>query len=114
MTDLITDMRPESPRLSWGDEWPFRLASRVEEWQTINRDDAHDGHHVHLVVSHVIWCPKRRRQGLVGPIRTRLEPIVGEVAAEHDGTVIEVAIQPDHVHRFIRAHPRTLPSDIPR
>jgi putative transposase len=77
-------------------------------------DYAHDGHNVHLVVYHLIWCPKRRRKVLVGPIRTRLEQIVREVAAEHDWTVIELAIQPDHVHLVIRANPRTLPSDIPR
>jgi putative transposase len=43
-----------------------------------------------------------------------LEQIVREVAAEHEWTVIELAIQPDHVYLFIRANPRTLPSDIPR
>jgi putative transposase len=77
-------------------------------------DYAHEGHTVHLVVYHIIWCPKRRRKVLVGPIRNRLEQIIREVAVEHDWTVIELAIQPDHVHLFIRANPRTLPSDIPR
>ena len=77
-------------------------------------DYAHEGHHVHLVVYHIIWCPKRRRKVLVGPIHTRLEQIVREGAAEHDWTVIELAIQPDHVHLFVRANPQTLPSDFPR
>jgi putative transposase len=77
-------------------------------------DSAHEGHNVHLVVYHIIWCPKRRRKVLVGPIRNRLEQIVREVAAENDWTVLELAIQPDHVHLLIRADPNTLPSDIPR
>jgi putative transposase len=51
---------------------------------------------------------------LVGPIRHRLEQIVREVAAEHEWTVIALAIQPAHVHLFIRANPSTLPSDMPR
>jgi putative transposase len=51
---------------------------------------------------------------LVGPIRTHLEQIIREVAEEHEWTVIELAIQPDHVHLFIRVNPYTLPSDIPR
>ena len=51
---------------------------------------------------------------LVGPVRARLEHIIREVAAERDWTVIELAIQPDHVHLFIRTNPYTLPSDIPR
>ena len=71
-------------------------------------DYAHEGHNVHLVVYQFIWCPKRRRKVLVGPLRTRLEQIVREVAAEHEWTVIELAMQPDHVHLFIRANPRTL------
>jgi len=110
----FTGLGPESPRPESGDEWPIRRASRVEEWDTINMDYAHEGHNVHLVVYHLIWCPKRRSKVLVGPIRNRLEQIVREVAAEHEWTVIELAIQPDHVHLFIRANPYTLPSDIPR
>src|SRR5262249_37515346 len=77
-------------------------------------DDAHEDHTVHLVVYHLIWCPKRRRTVLVGPSRTRLEPIVRAGAAENDCTVIERAIQPDQVHRLVRADPHPLPSDIPR
>jgi putative transposase len=107
-------MGPESLRLKPGDEWPFRLASRVEEWYTINMDYAHDGNTVHLVVYHIIWCPERLRTVLVGPLRTRLEQISHEVAAEHDWTVIELAIQPDHLHLYIRATPGTAPSDSPR
>jgi len=63
---------------------------------------------------HIIWCPKRRRKVLVGPIRTRLEQIVHEVAAAHDWTVLELAIQPDQVPLRVRADPSTLPSDLPR
>ena len=33
---------------------------------------------------------------------------------KHAWTVMELAIQPDHVHLFIRANPRMLPADIPR
>src|SRR5262249_34009112 len=77
-------------------------------------DYQHEQHSVHLVVYHLIWCPKRRRKVLVGPIRTRLEQIIQEVAEEHEWKVIEAAIQPDHVHLFTRANPYTLPSAIPR
>jgi len=77
-------------------------------------DYAQEGHNVHLVVYHSIWCPKRRRKMLIGPVRTRLEQIIGEVAAEHGWDIIRLAIQPDQVHLFSRANPNTLPSDIPR
>ncbi len=75
---------------------------------------AHEGHHVHLVVSHIIWCPKRRRTVLVGPVRHRLEQLSNEVVAENGWQIIRLALQPDHVHLLIRSNPNTLPSDIPR
>ena len=66
------------------------------------------------MVYHIIWCPKRRRKVLVGPVHDRLKQIIGEVADEREWEIIRLAIQPDHVHLFIRADPYTLPSDIPR
>jgi putative transposase len=36
------------------------------------------------------------------------------VATENKWKVIELAIQPDHVHLFIRSNPRILPTDIAR
>jgi REP-associated tyrosine transposase len=74
----------------------------------------HDNHNVHLIVYHIIFCPKRRQNILVGPLRERLQQITQEVATENKWKVIELAIQPDHVHLFIRSNPRTLPTDIAR
>ena len=74
----------------------------------------HDNHNVHLIVYHLIFCPKRRQNILVGPLRDRLQQITQEVATENKWKVIELAIQPDHVHLFIRSNPRTLPTDIAR
>jgi putative transposase len=73
-----------------------------------------EGQTVYLVVYHVVWCPKRRREVLTGSIRDRLEQIIGDVAAENDWTVVGLAIQPDHVHLYVRTNPNTLPADIPR
>ncbi len=77
-------------------------------------DYKHEEHTVRLVVYHFIWCPKRRRKVLVGPVHDRLKLIIGEVAAEHAWEIVRLAIQPDHVRLFIRANPHTLPSDISR
>ena len=77
-------------------------------------DYQHERHNVHLVVYHMIWCPKRRRKVLVGPVRDRLEHIIPEVVAEHGWTILKLAIQPDHVHLFLRSEPYTAPSDIAR
>ncbi|HEU5384012.1 MAG TPA: IS200/IS605 family transposase [Ktedonobacteraceae bacterium] len=75
---------------------------------------AHEGHSVHLIVYHIIFCPKRRRKVLVGPIHDRLKRIIQEVIEEHQWSLIELAIQPNHVHLFIRSNPYTLPTDIAR
>jgi putative transposase len=77
-------------------------------------DYIHEQHTVHLIVYHIIWCPKRRRKVLQGKVAQRLEQIVHEVASENEWQVIQVAIQPDHVHLFIRSNPYTLPMDIAR
>ncbi len=47
-------------------------------------------------------------------MRDRLEQIIHEVVDENGWQIIQLAIQPDHVHLFIRSTPYTLPSDIPR
>ena len=77
-------------------------------------DYQHERHNVHLVVYHLIWCPKRRRKVLVGTIKERLEQLIREVAQEHGWAILELAIQPDHVHLFLRGDPYTAPSDIAR
>jgi putative transposase len=74
----------------------------------------HEQHTVHHMLYHIIFCPKRRRKILVGPVRDRLEQIIREVADENGWEIVELAIQPDHVHLFIQANPYTLPTDIPR
>src|SRR5262249_14649130 len=68
----------------------------------------------HLVVYHVIWCPKRRRNSLPGPIHDRLAASIHEVAEERHWQVIRLAIQPDPVPLFLRAHPYLVPTDIAR
>lgn len=81
---------------------------------TINMDYQHEQHTVHLIVYHIIWCPKRRRSILRGEIARRLEQLVNEVAGEHNWEVLNLSIQPDHVHLFIRSNPYTVPTDIAR
>jgi putative transposase len=71
-----------------------------------------DEHRVHLVVYHLIWCPKRRKPLLVGDIRTRLAQVIEQKCAEKGWTILELAIQPDHLHLFVRAWPTDSAADI--
>jgi putative transposase len=69
---------------------------------------------VHHILYHIIFCPKRRRKVLVGPVHDRLKTVIEQVAEENQWHVVRLAIQPDHVHLFMQANPYTLPTDIPR
>lgn len=52
---------------------------------------------------HFIWCPKYRRNVLVGDIEVRLKELLYEKAAEHGWIIETMEIMPDHVHIFIKA-----------
>jgi putative transposase len=80
----------------------------------IYMDYQHEQHTVHLIVYHIVWCPKRRRKVLIGKVAERLEQLICEVANENAWEVLTLAIQPDHVYLFLRANPYTLPTDIAR
>jgi putative transposase len=95
-------------------ESPLKLVKSVDIWYKVSMDYQHERHCVHLVVSHMIWRPKRRRKVLVGPVKERLEQIIPEGVDEHNWQIVELALQPDHVPVFVRSHLYTLPSDSPR
>lgn len=54
---------------------------------------------------HLVWCPKFRRPVLVGPIATRLERLLHQIAKELDATVHALEVMPDHVHLFLESDP---------
>lgn len=63
----------------------------------------------HLTFScqyHVIFCPKYRRKVLINDIDKRLKEIFIKVAEEHDFTIVEMEVMPDHVHLLIDCNPR--------
>jgi len=68
----------------------------------------HSRNKVYLIQYHLVWCPKRRKPVLVGKIKERLEQIIYEVAEELGIKVLELTVNPDHLHLFISAYP-TIP-----
>ena len=68
----------------------------------------HSRNKVFLIQYHLVWCPKRRKPVLVGKIKERLEQIIYQVADELGIKILELTINPDHVHLFISAYP-TIP-----
>jgi putative transposase len=71
-----------------------------------------DEHRVHLIVYHLIWCPKRRKPVLTGKVATDCKALIEAKCAGHGWHIEELAIQPDHVHLFVRAWPTNSAAEI--
>lgn len=68
-------------------------------------------HNTTSVVSinyHIIWCPKYRRNVLVGNVETRLKELLPELAEESGCTIDTMEVMPDHIHIFLKGTP-TIP-----
>jgi len=74
----------------------------------------HDEHRVHLVMYHLIFCPKRRKKVLVGDVGRDLDTLIREKCAEQKWVVHELAIMPDHVHLFVQVNPDDSASETTR
>jgi putative transposase len=68
-------------------------------------DYQRDEHRVHLIVYHLIWCPWRRRPVLTGRIATHCRSLLEQKCKEKGWQILELAIQPDHIHLFVRVWP---------
>lgn len=68
-------------------------------------DYQRDEHRVHLIVYHLVWTPKRRKPVLTGAIATECRRLIEHKCAERGWHIVELAIQPDHVHLFVRVWP---------
>jgi putative transposase len=60
---------------------------------------------------HVIWCPKDRRDVLVGDIASALGGVVEAICLENSWPVIAKEIQPDHIHLFLTIPPAIAVAD---
>ncbi|HNT30423.1 MAG TPA: IS200/IS605 family transposase [bacterium] len=63
---------------------------------------------------HFVWIPKYRKRVLVGGIRERVKELLEEGAEINSFEIMELNIQPDHVHLLVSAKPRYSPSEIMR
>lgn len=59
---------------------------------------------------HIVWCPKYRRAVLTDLVKTRCEELIRAKCAEHDWPIVALDIEPDHVHLFVKTHPKHSPS----
>jgi putative transposase len=81
------------------------MKETVEEYQR-------DEHRVHLIVYHLIWCPRRRKPVLTGPIAKRCHELIEGKCQEKGWHILSLAIQPDHLHLFVRVWPSDSASEV--
>jgi len=75
-------------------------------------DFQRDEHRIHLILYHLVWTPKRRKPILVGNIADDCRHLIQEKCELRGWKIIELAIQPDHIHLFVQAFPEDSPAEI--
>ncbi len=71
-----------------------------------------DEHRIHLIIYHLVWTPARRKAVLVNAIATECQALIQQKCVEQGWQVLELAIQPDHVHLFVRVFPTTSAAEV--
>lgn len=61
---------------------------------------------VYSCPDHGVWCPTSRRRVLGEGVDTRRKTLLCEVAAERQAEILEMAVMPDPVHRWISVDPQ--------
>jgi len=71
-----------------------------------------DEHRVHLIIYHLIWIPKRRKPVLVNDVAKDCDTLIRAKCETRGWQVLELVIQPDHVHLFVRVFPTVSAADV--
>lgn len=69
-------------------------------------------HSVTRLIYHFTFIPKYRRRRLVGDIKKALEGMIKFCAQVNNWKIIELDIQPDHVHLLLQGNANDSPSSI--
>jgi len=89
-----------------------RYNMSVVVYKVVNMDYQRDEHRVHLIAYHLVWTPKRRKSVLVGNVAADCRRIIEEKCLEQGWQIVELAIQPDHIHLFVTAWPNVSAAEI--
>jgi putative transposase len=73
-----------------------------------------DEHRIHLIVYHLIWCPKRRKPVLAGNIARDCRPLIESKCDEKGWQILELAINPHHIHLFLPVWPSHSAAEVVR
>jgi len=72
----------------------------------------HDRHSVSLLTNHTVFCTKYRMPLLTVEIANRCEQIIKQIARDLNIRIIQMAVNPEHVHLFFKYPPKLPPSII--
>jgi putative transposase len=72
----------------------------------MSKELRHDRHTVSLLTAHMVFSSKYRGKVLVGDVAMLAEVIIRKTCMELDIEVIDMAVNPDHVHLFIKYSPK--------
>lgn len=73
-----------------------------------------DEHRVHLIVYHLVWTPKRRKPVLKGRVAQDCRRLIETKCSEKGWHILELAIDLDHIHLFVRVSPSVAAAEVVR
>jgi putative transposase len=73
----------------------------------MNNDDQRDEHRVHPIVYYPVWTPTRRKPALTSSMATDRKLLIASKGSEMAWAILELAVQADHVRRYVQAWPTT-------
>lgn len=59
-------------------------------------------HTKHRVMYHIVWLPKYRKRVLNGRLAERVKELLHECSEVNGWEVLELNVQPDHVHMMVQ------------
>ncbi|QFU84705.1 IS200/IS605 family transposase [Natronorubrum aibiense] len=59
---------------------------------------------------HIVWLPKYRQPVLVNEVADRVRSILHEIADDKGVEILDLTVQPDHVHLFVNSPPTNEPA----
>jgi putative transposase len=75
-------------------------------------DYTRDEHRVHLIVYHLVFCPKRRKAILDGSIAAECDRLIRLKCQEKGWDVVNLEVKPDHVHLLVRVFPTNSAAEV--
>lgn len=72
----------------------------------------HTRHATYEIRYHFVFCPKFRRPVLAGAVGERLTELIPSIIERLGGRVLNLTVQPEHVHLFVEIPPTLAPRQV--